>query len=75
MAMLPFVGYSMDEYFAHWLRMRGKIICGKVVAVEFWKIKTNKGNIKFPPKIFLVNWFRKDEHGKFLWPGFGENFR
>jgi phosphoenolpyruvate carboxykinase (GTP) len=55
-AQLPFAGYNMGDYMAHWL---------KIGATEGAKL----------PKIFYVNWFRKDDNGKFVWPGFGDNSR
>jgi phosphoenolpyruvate carboxykinase (GTP) len=56
-AMLPFCGYSMTDYFAHWLSMA---------------TRTDRNKL---PKVFFVNWFRKDDTGKWLWPGFGDNSR
>jgi phosphoenolpyruvate carboxykinase (GTP) len=55
MAMIPFCGYNMADYFAHWLSMQPRLTK--------------------PPRLFRVNWFRKDADGKFLWPGYGENVR
>jgi len=55
MAMIPFCGYNMADYFAHWLSMQPRLAK--------------------PPRLFRVNWFRRDADGKFLWPGYGDNVR
>jgi phosphoenolpyruvate carboxykinase (GTP) len=59
MAMLPFIGYNAGDYFRHWIEMG----------------KGGRGEAELMPKIFYVNWFRRGDDGRFLWPGYGENSR
>jgi phosphoenolpyruvate carboxykinase (GTP) len=59
MAMLPFIGYHAGDYFRHWLEIG----------------KGGQGDAALLPKVFYVNWFRRGDDGRFLWPGFGENSR
>ncbi len=71
MAMLPFCGYNIADYFAHWLQI-GRDLEG-ATSDHDWLIGGQ--NSTGVPPIFCVNWFRKDEGGNFLWPGYGENMR
>ncbi len=58
-AMLPFMGYNMSDYFQHWLNLGEKLAASGTTL----------------PRIYTTNWFRKDEAGKFVWPGYGDNMR
>jgi phosphoenolpyruvate carboxykinase (GTP) len=62
-AMLPFCGYNMGDYFKHWLKMGSQL-----------QAATAQSGAKMP-KIYQVNWFRRDTNGNFVWPGFGQNMR
>jgi phosphoenolpyruvate carboxykinase (GTP) len=61
MAMLPFCGYNMGDYFQHW--------------IDVGNAAKSRGQEDKLPKIFFVNWFRRDKNGDFMWPGYGENSR
>jgi phosphoenolpyruvate carboxykinase (GTP) len=66
-AMLPFMGYNMADYFAHWLNMGAKLQAAGAQA--------SPANPTALPRIYCANWFRKGADGQFVWPGYGENMR